>query len=172
MASEPSPDMTLQQIRYILAIAESRSVSTAAKRLFISQPSLSAALKEVEDEFGIRIFNHGREFSITREGEEFLIYARQVMDQMTLHENRFSSRNAIRELCSVSAQHYIFAVKAFANLVKRLSFNEYEFTFRETRTYEIISDVAQMRLAVNVPMIDCSDEVHGESQAVFITRTC
>ena len=94
------------------------------------------------------------------------------MDQMNLLENRFSSRKDIRELCSVSAQHYIFAVKAFANLVKRLSFNEYEFTFRETRTYEIISDVAQMRLAVNVPMIDCSDEVHGESQAVFITRTC
>ena len=84
--------MTLQQIRYILAIAESRSVSLAAKRLFISQPSLSAALKEVEDEFGIRIFNRGREFSITREGKEFLIYARQVMDQMNLLENRFSSR--------------------------------------------------------------------------------
>ena len=142
--------MTLQQIRYILAIAESRSVSLAAKRLFISQPSLSAALKEVEDEFGIRIFNRGREFSITREGEEFLIYARQVMDQMNLLENRFSSRKDIRELCSVSAQHYIFAVKAFANLVKRLSFNEYEFTFRETRTYEIISDVAQMRSEIGL----------------------
>ena len=102
--------MTLQQIRYILAIAESRSVSLAAKRLFISQPSLSAALKEVEDEFGIRIFNRGREFSITREGEEFLIYARQVMDQMNLLENRFSSRKDIRELCSVSAQHCIFAL--------------------------------------------------------------
>ena len=133
--------MTLQQIRYILAIAESRSVSLAAKRLFISQPSLSAALKEVEDEFGIRIFNRGREFSITREGEEFLIYARQVMDQMNLLENRFSSRKDIRELCSVSAQHYIFAVKAFSNLVKRLSFSEYEFTFR---------DVAQMRSEIGL----------------------
>ena len=142
--------MTLQQIRYILAIAESRSVSLAAKRLFISQPSLSAALKEVEDEFGIRIFNRGRECSRTREGEEFLIYARQVMDQMNLLENRFSSRKDIRELCSVSAQHYIFAVKACSGLVKRLSFSEYEVTFRETRTYEIISDVAQMRSEIGL----------------------
>ena len=116
--------MTLQQIRYILAIAECRSVSTAAKRLFISQPSLSAALKEVEDEFGIRIFNRGREFSITRDGEEFLIYARQIMDQMNIPENRFSSKKDARELCSVSAQHCIFALKAFAKLVKRLSFSE------------------------------------------------
>ena len=99
-------------------------LSTAAKRLFIPPSSLSAALKEVEDELGIRIFNRGREFSITRDGEEFLIYARQIMDQMNIPENRFSSKKDARELCSVSAQHCIFALKAFAKLVKRLSFSE------------------------------------------------
>lgn len=99
-------------------------LSTAAKRLFIPPSSLSAALKEVEDELGIRIFNRSREFSITRDGEEFLIYARQIMDQMNIPENRFSSKKDARELCSVSAQHCIFALKAFAKLVKRLSFSE------------------------------------------------
>ena len=84
-------------------------LSTAAKRLFIPPSSLSAALKEVEDELGIRIFNRGREF---------------IMDQMNIPENRFSSKKDARELCSVSAQHCIFALKAFAKLVKRLSFSE------------------------------------------------
>ena len=82
--------MTLTQLRYAITVANSDSMNEAARNLFISQPSLSAAIKELEEEAGIEIFRRtNRGISVTPEGEEFIGYARQVVEQYNLIENKY-----------------------------------------------------------------------------------
>ena len=143
--------MTLQQLRYVIEVARSRSISKAAQNLFISQPSLSNALKEVEKEMGITIFSRtNKGIVITSEGSEFLGYARQVVEQAELLENRYSNTQSPQQHFSVSAQHYAFAVSAFVQLLKEYDREEYEFTLRETKTYEIIDDVKNLRSEIGI----------------------
>ena len=134
--------MTLQQMKYIIAIVQYGSITEASKRLFITQPSLSNAVKDIETETGIEIFQRSvKGITLTSDGTEFLSYARQVVEQAELMEQRYLNKKPSRQLCSVSTQHYAFAVNAFVNVISKLDTDEYEFTLRETRTYEIIEDV-------------------------------
>ncbi|MFC4024404.1 LysR family transcriptional regulator [Oceanobacillus longus] len=143
--------MTLQQLKYVIEVARSRSISKAAQNLFISQPSLSNALKELEKEMRITIFSRtNKGIMITSEGTEFLGYARQVVEQSELLENRYSNTQSPQQHFSVSAQHYAFAVSAFVRLLKEYNREEYEFTLRETRTYEIIDDVKNLRSEIGI----------------------
>ncbi|MDL4840227.1 LysR family transcriptional regulator [Aquibacillus rhizosphaerae] len=143
--------MTLQQLKYVIEVARSRSISKAAQNLFISQPSLSNALKELEQEMGITIFMRtNKGIMITPEGSEFLGYARQVAEQTELLENRYSSTQSPQHHFSVSAQHYAFAVSAFVRLLKDYNREEYEFALRETKTYEIIDDVKNLRSEIGI----------------------
>jgi DNA-binding transcriptional LysR family regulator len=143
--------MTLQQLRYIIKIVECGSISEAAKQLFISQPSLSNAVKELETELGIEIFYRTTKgISLSIDGTEFLAYARQVIEQTELLEQRYLGKKPSKQLCSVSTQHYAFAVNAFVNLLLALDVEEYEFTLRETRTYEIIADVKNLRSEIGI----------------------
>ncbi|MDF2721426.1 MAG: LysR family transcriptional regulator [Paenibacillus sp.] len=143
--------MTLQQLKYIVTIVSCGSISEAAKQLFISQPSLSAAVKEIEQEIGVDIFlRSSKGIALSNEGAEFLSYARQVVEQAELLEQRYSNKKPSRKLCSISTQHYAFAVQAFVGLLKELNTNEYECTLRETRTHEIIEDVRQLRSEIGV----------------------
>lgn len=143
--------MTLQQLRYIIKIVECGSISEAAKQLFMSQPSLSNAVKELENELGIEIFYRtSRGISLSVDGTEFLSYARQVIEQTELLEQRYLGKKPSKQLCSVSTQHYAFAVNAFVNLLKAMDVDEYEFTLRETRTYEIIEDVKNLRSELGI----------------------
>lgn len=143
--------MTLQQLKYMLAIVNCGSISEAAKRLYISQPSLSNAVKEIEEEFGIEIFlRSSKGISLTNEGIEFLSYARQVVEQAELMEQRYLNKKPSKKLCSISTQHYAFAVQAFVALLKKLKESEYECTLRETRTYEIIEDVRNLRSEIGI----------------------
>ena len=143
--------MTLQQIKYVVKIVECASISEAAKRLFISQPSLSNAVKELENELGIEIFSRSSlGISLSPEGAEFLSYARQVLEQAELLEQRYKQKKPLRQLCSVSTQHYAFAVNAFVNLIKSSNADEYEFTLRETRTHDIIEDVKNLRSEIGI----------------------
>lgn len=144
--------MTLQQLKYVIEVARSRSISKAAQNLFISQPSLSNALKEVEKEMGITIFSRtNKGIMITVEGSEFLGYARQVVEQAELLENRYTNtQQAPQQHFSVSAQHYAFAVSAFVQLLKDYDREEYEFTLRETKTFEIIDDVKNLRSEIGI----------------------
>lgn len=138
--------MTIQQLKYIIKIAECRSITEAARQLFISQPSLSSAVKELETEFGIELFYRTTKgISLTSDGTEFMSYARQIIEQTQLLERRYTDKKPSKQLCCVSTQHYAFAVNAFVNLITSLDADEYEFTLRETRTYEIIEDVANFR---------------------------
>lgn len=143
--------MTLQQLRYVIKIVECGSITEAAKQLFISQPSLSNAVKELETELGIEIFNRtAKGISLTTDGTEFLSYARQVIEQTELLEQRYLGKKPSKQLCSVSTQHYAFAVNAFVNLLRELEVDEYEFTLRETRTWEIIEDVKNLRSELGI----------------------
>ena len=143
--------MTLQQLRYIIKIVECGSITEAAKQLFISQPSLSNAVKSLEKELGIEIFNRTTKgISISFDGREFLSYARQVVEQTELLEQRYYGKKPSKQLCSFSTQHYAFAVNAFVNLLLDLDVDEYEFTLRETRTYEIIEDVKNLRSELGI----------------------
>lgn len=134
--------MTLQQLRYVIEVAETGSMNVAAKKLFVSQPSLSMAIKELENDVHISIFERTtRGVILTAEGEEFLGYARQVINQVELLEDKYVAVGQIKKKFGVSAQHYSFAVKAFVEMVKGFDMNQYEFAIREARTHDVIHDV-------------------------------
>lgn len=143
--------LTIQQLKYVIEVARSRSISRAAQQLFISQPSLSKALSDLEGEIGIMIFHRtNKGITITPEGSEFLSYARQVVEQVDLLESRYAPGQSKQQHFSVSAQHYSFAVSAFVRLLENYHREEYEFTLRETKTYEIIEDVRTMRSEIGI----------------------
>nr|WP_314459330.1 LysR family transcriptional regulator [uncultured Clostridium sp.] len=151
--------MTLQQLRYIITIVNCGSISEAAKQLFITQPSLSSAVKELEQEYGITIFNRNpKGISLSLDGSEFLSYARQVLEQADLLEQHYLKKMPAKRICSISTQHYAFAVNAFVNLVERQDHDEYEFTLRETRTYEIIEDVKNFRSELGIVYLNDFNE--------------
>ncbi len=126
-------------------------MNEAAKQLFITQPSLSNAVRDLEHEMGIEIFiRNPKGITLTKDGVEFLSYARQILEQTALLEERYKSKNTNRELFSVSAQHYAFVVNAFVSLLKKTDMTRYELFLRETRTYEIIDDVKNFRSEIGV----------------------
>lgn len=143
--------MTLIQLRYAITIADAGSMNEAAKKLFISQPSLSQSVRELEEEAGIEIFRRStRGVSVTQEGAEFLGYARQVTEQYGLIESRYIERTNVKKKFGVSMQHYAFAVNAFVEMVKQFGMDEYEFAIRETKTYEVIEDVKSFRSEIGI----------------------
>lgn len=143
--------MTLQQLKYVICIARHGKISEAAKELFISQPSLTEAVKDLEEELGILIFTRtNRGVALSAEGEEFLGYCRQVVEQCELLEEKYKGTGARRRSFSVSCQHYSFAVDAFVSLIATCGGDEYDFRLRETQTYEIIEDVAKLRSEVGI----------------------
>ncbi|MCD7778223.1 MAG: LysR family transcriptional regulator [Clostridiales bacterium] len=143
--------MTLQQLKYVITVAGKGSISEAAKSLFISQPSLTNAVKDLEEELNIRIFNRNNKgISISADGEEFLGYARQVIEQAELLEQKYLRGTPGKLHFSVSSQHYSFVVDAYVDLIKEFNADEYDFTLKETRTFEIIDDVRLMRSEIGV----------------------
>ncbi|HEP6684370.1 TPA: LysR family transcriptional regulator [Streptococcus pyogenes] len=147
--------MRIQQLHYIIKIVECGSMNEAAKQLFITQPSLSNAVKDLEMEMGITIFNRNpKGITLTKDGVEFLSYARQIIEQTSLLEDRYKNHNTGRELFSVSSQHYAFVVNAFVSLLKRTDMTRYELFLRETRTWEIIDDVKNFRSEIGVLFIN------------------
>ena len=142
--------MTLQQLKYALTIADCGSMNEAAKQLFISQPSLSETMKELETEIGLDIFlRSNRGIVITPEGEEFLGYARQVTEQFGLLQSKYIDKK-VKEKFSVSTQHYTFAVKAFVETVKQIGMEQYEFAVHETTTIGVIENVKNFKSEIGV----------------------
>lgn len=142
--------MTLQQLKYALTIADCGSMNEAAKQLFLSQPSLSENMKELETEIGLQIFlRSNRGIVITPEGEEFLGYARQVTEQFGLLSAKYIEKKT-KEKFSVSMQHYTFAVKAFVETVKAVGMEQYEFAVHETTTYDVIENVKNFKSEIGV----------------------
>ena len=134
--------MTIQQLKYMITIAEKGSITEAAKELYISQPSLSGAIKDVEKEVKITIFNRCRAgVALTTEGMEFLVYARQVVQQMELLESKYINNLPEKQRFCVSSQHYTFGANAFVELVQQFGQERYEFILNETQTHQVIKDV-------------------------------
>ena len=143
--------MTLHQLNHVVAAARTGSFSEAAKQLFLSQPSLTASIRELERELGITIFRRtNKGATLTPEGEEFLGYARQVLEQTRLIEEKYCGAAPVKHQFCVSSQHYSFAVEAFVALLKEYDGEEYDFRIRETQTYEILEDVARLRSEVGL----------------------
>jgi len=143
--------VTLQQLKYAITIADCNSMNKAAQALFISQPSLSAAIRDLENEIGITIYKRtNRGITITPEGEEFLGYARQVAEQYELINQKYVDKNNVKKKFSVSTQHYSFAVKAFVETVKQFGMDEFEFAVHETKTYEVIENVRNFKSELGI----------------------
>lgn len=143
--------MTLQQLKYLIEVANSGSMNEAAKKLYVSQPSLSSAIKELEQEFGITLFNRtNKGISLSNEGQEFLGYAKQIIEQTHLLEERYLDQTERKIKFSISCQHYSFAISAFIELIQEYGYNEYDFTIQETRTAEIIEDVKSMKSELGI----------------------
>ena len=143
--------MTLQQLNYIITISEIGSINRAADKLYVSQPSLTSAIKELEKELGIVLFNRtGRGVTLTAEGADFLPYARQVYGQYLNLMEKYGKAGERKQKFGVSCQHYSFAVKAFVEMVKAYDVAKYEFAIRETKTLSVISDVARMHSEIGI----------------------
>ncbi|MFC4321766.1 LysR family transcriptional regulator [Litchfieldia salsa] len=151
--------MKLQQLKYVIEIVMCGSINEAARRLYISQPSLSKAVKELEKELGITIFTRtSTGITLSSDGAEFLGYARQVVEQAELLERRYFNTAPSEQLFSISTQHYAFAVNAFVEMIKKYGGDKYQFTIRETRTYEIIEDVKNLRSEIGILYISSFNE--------------
>ena len=151
--------MTLQQIKYIVTVAETGNITEAAKRLFISQPSLTNAVRELENEMQVTIFNRtNKGVVVTNEGDVFLSYARQILEQVGLLEEKYLNVKERRPRFSVSCQHYSFAVNAFVDVIKMFDADQYDFTLRETQTYEIIEDVSKLRSEIGILYVSSKNE--------------
>lgn len=143
--------MTLNQLRYLIAVAHHLSLQKAAAALYISQPALSRAIATLEEEMGITIFERSkRGVNLTEEGYKFLAYAQQVIEQADLLLAHYRSERKVRRVFSISSHHYAFVVNAFVNLVKEYTKDEYEFSLRESRTYDIIEDVVSGRSELGI----------------------
>lgn len=144
-------NLNLQQLKYALEVANKGSMNEAAKNLFISQPSLSNAVKELEKEVKSTIFiRTNKGVTVTNEGAEFLGYARQVLQQFNMLEEKYINEKTTKQHFCISTHHYTFAANAFVELVKEFGMSEYEFTLRETKTYEIIEDVKNLRSEMGI----------------------
>lgn len=146
-----SSGLTLQQLRYFIEVAAEGSISAAADLLYVAQPTMSAAMKDLEARVGRALLvRSARGVTLTADGAEFLGYARQVVEQFALLEQRYLGRPPTRRLLGVSTQHYSFAVDAFVRMVKGTEVAEYEFSLRESRTWDIIEDVRTLRSELGI----------------------
>lgn len=151
--------MTLQQLKYVITVAETGTITEAAGRLYISQPSLTNAIHELEKEMNIVIFNRtNKGITLSKEGDVFLGYARQVLEQAAVLEDKFKGNGGGKKQFCISTQHYSFAVNAFVDLIKEYGQEEYDFSLRETQTYEIIEDVARMQSEIGILFLNDFNE--------------
>lgn len=152
--------MTLQQLKYVITVASAGTITEAANALYISQPSLTNSIHELEKEMNITIFNRtNKGISLSKEGEIFLGYARQILEQATILEDKYKGNKGGKKQFCVSTQHYSFAVNAFVDLIKEYGQDEYDFSLRETQTYEIIEDVARLKSEIGILFLNNFNEI-------------
>lgn len=152
--------MTLQQLKYAITVAQTGTITEAAEKLYISQPSLTNAIHELEKEMNIEIFTRtNKGIIVSKDGEDFLGYARQVLEQAEVLEDKYKSGGGGKKKFCISTQHYSFAVNAFVDLIKKYGQDEYDFSIRETQTYEIIEDVAKMNSELGIIFMDDFNDV-------------
>ena len=143
--------MTIQQLNYVITISEKGSLNKAAEVLFVTQPSLTSAVRELEKELGITLFNRGgKGVTLTNDGAEFIQYARQVVTQYDRLLEKYGKGGNLRKKFGISCQHYSFAVKSFVEMVKQFDTDEYEFAIRESKTKDVIDDVTTGKSEIGI----------------------
>ena len=151
--------MTIKQLQYAVTVAETGNITEAAKKLFIAQPSLTTAIHALEKEYGITIFSRSNKgIELTPDGDEFLGYARQILDQANLMNERYTGKTMGKQRFCVSSQHYSFVVEAFVRLLREQGGDKYEFHMRETQTYDIIDDVTHLRSEIGILYLNAFNE--------------
>ncbi len=151
--------MNISQIKYVLEVANSSSIREAATKVFISQPALSSSIRELEEELGILIFDRtNKGISLTDEGREFVTYAKKVLSQYEIMEDRYLSPNSNKERFSVSTQHYNFSIKAFTNVIKKNDPDKFVFSIHETKTMNVLEDVKSLKSEVGIVSFSESNE--------------
>ena len=165
--------MTILQLKYVLAVASASSMREAASKLYVSQPALSATIRELEEELNIVIFHRtNKGISLTEAGNEFLSYAKQAVGQYELIEDRYIQKEKDTRHFSVSMQHYVFAVRSFVSTIRSYDANKYVYSVRETRTDEVLTDVRDLKSEIGVIAYSKSNEniikkLFREYQLVF-----
>ena len=155
--------MNITQLKYVLEIAGSSSMREAASKLYVTQPALSASIRELEEELGILIFERtNKGISLTGAGREFLVYVKKAVGQYEILEDRYLSKDTDKEHFSVSTQHYNFAIKAFTEVIKQLNPDKYVFSIHETKTREVLEDVRNLKSEVGIVSFS------GTTEAVII----
>ena len=143
--------MNINQIKYVLAVANSSSMREAATKLYVSQPALSSSIMELENELGILIFERSNKgIVLTEAGREFLTYAKKLMGQYEILEERYLSSDKAKEKFSVSTQHYNFAIRSFAEVIRRYEPENFLFSIHETKTREVLENVRDLKSEVGV----------------------
>lgn len=143
--------MNINQLKYVLEVSSSSSMREASAKLFVSQPALSASIRELEEEIGIQLFqrrNNG--VVLTEEGREFVTYAKKAVGQYESLESRYLYKDKYREKFSVSTQHFNFAIKSFTNVIKQFNPQKYMFSIHETKTKEVLENVRDMKSEVGI----------------------
>ena len=165
--------MTLNQLKYIVELSKDSSINEAAKKLFISQPSLTASLKSLEQEVGFEIFSRTKSgISLTVKGREFLGYAKSVIEQYDILDATYIPHKNIKRTFHVSMQHYTFAVNAFVSVIDQYGMEEYEFEIHETKTHEVIENVKNQISEIGVLYLNAYNQavlqkIFRESGLVF-----
>ena len=151
--------MNINQLKYVLEIANSSSIREASTRLFVSQPALSASIRELEEEIGILIFERtNKGINLTEDGRDFVEYAKKAVGQFEILEERYLSKDSDKEIFSVSTQHYNFAIKAFTAVIDKLQPEKYVFSIHETKTKEVLDDVKNLKSEVGILSFSGSNE--------------
>ena len=151
--------MTILQLKYVIALANSKSMREAASRLYVSQPALSATIRELEEELNIKIFERNNKgISITPEGLELLTYAKQAVSQYEIIEDRYIAKWKDKKHFSVSMQHYVFALHAFINTIKQYDETKYSYSVNETKTDDVLNDVKNMKSEIGIISYSQSNE--------------
>ena len=151
--------MNIVQLKYVLTIADSASMREASTKLFVSQPALSASIRDLEEEIGILIFERSQKgISLTDAGRDFVTYAKKVVGQYEIMEDRYLSGDNEKERFSVSTQHYNFAIKAFTAVIQKMNPDRFVFSIHETKTKEVLDDVRTLKSEVGVISFSGSNE--------------
>lgn len=151
--------MNINQLKYVLEVAGSSSMREASTKLFVTQPALSASIRELEEELGILIFERtNKGISLTDEGRDFISYAKKAVGQYEILEDRYLSKDSDKVRFSVSTQHYNFAIKAFTAVIRKMDPEKFVFSIHETKTREVLSDVQSLKSEVGIVSFSRSSE--------------
>ena len=134
--------LNILHIKYAVEVAKSGSLNKAAEKLIIAQPNLSRAIKDLETDLGITIFERtAKGMTLTLEGEEFIGYAKGLLNQIEQVEQMYKSGTALKQKFSISVPRACYISEAFTQFSKKLTKDAAEIFYKETNSQRTISNL-------------------------------